>query len=362
MLVLCVGSANAQVFKAVGLVGATPPPEPGPLSGAFTVATIPDTQNYTNSAPTNAYPGQQTQWILDNRVARNIAFVTHLGDVVSLSTQWGVSSRGENISDAMALLDGVIPYNVNQGNHDSDTSDAESDTPAYICPCTNWLALFDESRYTGITGSGIGGQHSGRTSLWHTFTASGITWLIFSLEFEHFYAPNGTYAWAQGVIDANPGLPVIVTTHAYLQWGGRNTTWGTALWDGLIKLNPEIVMVINGHHVEPIAGVTSEFHQVSLNNAGLPVVEILANYQQVENSGVGWLQVIEFDMYANLVNVQTYTPVADEFQLDGMSQFSIPLAMYPRLTECNNGIDDDLDGDTDINDTNCATLGGASEN
>ena len=42
---------------------------------------MPDTQHYSESFP--AIFTSQTQWIVDNKDARNIVFVTHEGDIVN---------------------------------------------------------------------------------------------------------------------------------------------------------------------------------------------------------------------------------------------------------------------------------------
>ena len=66
-----------------------------------------------------SYPAiftSQTNWIVNNRSSRNIAFVTHLGDVVNngdSSTQWANAVTSMNILDASG-----IPYGVTVGNHD----------------------------------------------------------------------------------------------------------------------------------------------------------------------------------------------------------------------------------------------------
>ena len=46
----------------------------------FTIIAMPDTQYYSASFPATYI--SQTQWIVDNRATRNIAFVTQLGDCV----------------------------------------------------------------------------------------------------------------------------------------------------------------------------------------------------------------------------------------------------------------------------------------
>ena len=55
-----------------------------PLPGDdFTVIAMPDTQHYTDVPANEANFAAQTQWIVDNKDALNIAFVTGLGDIVA---------------------------------------------------------------------------------------------------------------------------------------------------------------------------------------------------------------------------------------------------------------------------------------
>ncbi len=55
----------------------------------FTIIALPDTQHYSEAYP--AIFTSQTQWIVDNKDARNIVFVTHEGDIVehnNLASEW----------------------------------------------------------------------------------------------------------------------------------------------------------------------------------------------------------------------------------------------------------------------------------
>jgi len=61
-----------------------PQPYPGP---DFCVAVLPDTQNYAREAAGNGDAAKemwiaQTEWLVTNRVAHNIVYVAHLGDIV----------------------------------------------------------------------------------------------------------------------------------------------------------------------------------------------------------------------------------------------------------------------------------------
>ena len=317
-------------------------------SASFTIVALPDTQNYTETSP---IPAQQTQWIIDNAATRDIAFVTHLGDVVDVGSQ---TLRWANVSNAMSLLDPHVPYSVVQGNHDPDPPSPGS------CPCSIFLSYFGESRYVGF--SWYGGKMPGvdRPSFYQFFDADGVRFLHLGLQLG--YIGTGVIEWARGIIAANPGLPVVVSTHAYLDVGGYGYL-GSTLWTDFIATEPQIFMVLNGHFLEPTNPPgDAEFSQISMNNAGLPVIEMLANYQQRPNGGDGWLRLIEIDRTASEVRFSTYSPSLGAFETDTDSEFSLSFDIEARLPQCNDGIDNDLDGNVDFPaDTECTNYAGASE-
>lgn len=243
----------------------------------------------------------------------------------------------------MAKLDGSLPYSVVPGNHDSDTN---IDTGAD--PFEEFLAVFGAARYSSM--DGFGGQMSAvRPSFYQFFDANGIRFLHLGLEYQ--YENNGVTAWAQGIVAANPGLPILLTTHGYLdtQGRGRNAK-AQGLWDDLIKINPQIFMVLNGHFRDIPATFLAgaEFHQTSINDAGQPVLEMLSNYQDRTFGGDSLFRIIEIDMVANAVNVQTYNPKRNEFEIDADSEFTMSLDLAPRISLCNDGIDNDGDGRVDF--------------
>src|SRR5690242_12038852 len=78
----------------------------------FSIVILPDTQYYSAYYP--AIFTSQTQWILNNRSSRNIAFVIHEGDITNTNT----NAEWQNASTSMGMLDGTVPYIVVPGNHD----------------------------------------------------------------------------------------------------------------------------------------------------------------------------------------------------------------------------------------------------
>jgi len=69
----------------------------------FTIVVLPDTQIYAQSHP-DIFTSQ-TQWIVDNKEALNIVFVTHEGDIVQ---NWNSITEWERANTSMSLLDGVV--------------------------------------------------------------------------------------------------------------------------------------------------------------------------------------------------------------------------------------------------------------
>lgn len=324
----------------------------GSVSAApWSMVMLPDTQHYVDSSSRVDGFIAQTTWIVDNLDARNIAFVTHVGDVVqhgSSTTEW------ERSEEAMDILQGEVPYGVCVGDHDyADEERRSSGTSKY-------LARYGPSRYAGF--SWYGGSSPNGRSHYQRFTAEGREFLNISLEWEadgSVYDASTPLGWARAVLDGNPMTPTIITTHSYVwdkagQEGRTNGieeddadgSSGEMLWSELIANSPQVFMVLGGNFHkasskydpdDPSApSFDGEFHQVSTNLAGLPVYEILANYQDYPNGGDGWLRVIEFiedggagDL--DRIAIETYSPTLDAYQTDSRSQFHFDVDFAARF-------------------------------
>ncbi len=291
----------------------------------FTIVALPDTQNYVTSAANAQLFTQQTQWIVDQINAGNpdnIVFVTHLGDVVSDGDSAAQIARAET---ALAVLDGglpdsVIPWGVLPGNHDyASTGNKTTGTDDYV-------ASFGPARFAGK--SWFGGAEPSGNNTYQYFTGGGQVYLHLALEWQPTAnLTNGPtrdpspVEWAQSVILDHPGVPVIISTHEHIDDDppGRSGA-GEALWNELIRTNDQIIMVLNGHFHSVGGSNDGEYHQVSTNNFGKPVLEVLQDYQDYPNGGNGWLRIITFDTDTDLVEFRTYSPVLDQFQTETVAQ------------------------------------------
>jgi hypothetical protein len=266
----------------------------------FTIIALPDTQHYSESFP--AIYTSQTQWIVDNRAARNIVFVTHEGDIVehnSIDLEW------QRANASMSLLDGVVPYGMGPGNHD--------------LPTTLFNQYFPYTRYQGQPWYG-GHYQNLNDNNYQLFSAGGKDFVIVHMI---YCPPADAVAWADSVFKAYPDRIGIMTTHAYLGLGAVRSTHGCGstqyLWDTLAVPNPNLTFMLSGH-------VHGEARRTDVVD-GRTVFQMLADYQDRASGGEGWLRILRFVPGDNRVYVQTYSPWLNRFETDADSEFSLDFPM-----------------------------------
>ena len=325
----------------------------------FTLVVVPDPQYYAVVQwKTDQYYTTQMNWIVNNATSKNIAYVAGMGDEVQdgnpfttdptthqiTTTYTGniipqnppagmpVVSGATNIntvdpinhnmeeefqraSDAWGILDNAnIPNLPIIGNHDYYHWDQKKDP-------SEWAKYFNyNTRYAGK--SWFGGTAPVNTATtaavksfssldsYSYFNAGGYKMLDIAVQFN---PDAGDIAWAQSIINANKGLPTIVTTHDYQNQDGRDAA-GNNLWNGLVDKagNSQIFMVLSGH-------VNGTRNQVSTDADGKPVMEVLTDYQDYGfgtsqgyktnyANGGGFLRTLSFDLDAKTITAQTFSP------------------------------------------------------
>ena len=182
----------------------------------------PDTQHYSEAFP--PIFTSQTQWIVNNKAARNIVFVTHEGDIVehnSLTTEW------QRANTSMSLLDGVVPYGMGPGNHDQ--------------PTTLYNQYFPYTRYQGLPWYGGHYREPERQQL------PAVLRRRHGLRHRPPRRSARRRPPSPGPIRSSSRIPNrigIMTTHGYLGLGAVSdpcTSCGSTqyLWDGLARAESE---------------------------------------------------------------------------------------------------------------------------
>lgn len=311
--------APVLVAPAAGASGVTVPatlaaavsdPSGGPLSvraairtvapPEFTIIALPDTQHYSEANP--AIFTAQTQWIVDNTASRNIAFVTHEGDIVEHNS---VVSEWQAANTSLSLLDGVVPYGMGPGNHDQ--------------PTTLYNQYFPYTRYQGLPWYG-GHQGSLNDNNYQLFSGGGLDFVMVHLT---FCPPAAAVGWADSVFKAHPDRIGIMTTHGYLGLTAQRSVHSCSdtqyLWDGLAVPNPNLHFMLSGH-------VHGESRRTDIVN-GHPVFQLMADYQDRPSGGQGWLRILRFVPADDKVYVQTYSPWLNQYERDADSEFVLDFPM-----------------------------------
>ncbi|MFI5380140.1 MAG: Ig-like domain-containing protein [Tepidisphaerales bacterium] len=263
------------------------------LAADFSLAAIPDTQ-YLVEVPGAPMLNAQTDWILNNAAAANIRFATQEGDLL----RRGYSDyQAAQAHAAFAKLDATVPYTLDIGNHDYDNQFDDLDRHISSANFTSW---FGDAHYQSIAISGFGGSSLDQRNRYQMFSVDGQQYMVLSLEWE---APDSTIAWAQGVINSHRQIPVILTTHEYLNASGRTSgpldplgNDGNGIFTKLVYPNPQIFLVLSGH--------TGAIRlQTSTNSTGSTVIETVGDDQ-----GKGYMQLFTFSPNNNTIKITTYSP------------------------------------------------------
>lgn len=311
------GNVTATFFGRVA-----PKPFPGP---DFCIAVLPDTQNYAREAAGNGDAVKemwfsQTEWLVTNRVAHNIVYVAHLGDIVQNGdikngnpnlTEWRNATnamyRLEN--PARTLLRHGIPYGLAAGNHDQEPIGEEDGATAF------YNQYFGVSHFAGRPY--FGGNHGANNdSHFDLFSAGGLDFIVFYFEFGRY--GSAILNWANAVLATNQHRHAIAVTH----YAGGDTTpcnlspAGSAIYQAL-RVNPKFFLLLGGH-------VFDRNGEGSRSNTyeGRTIRTFISNYQGRMNGGNGFMRLMYFSPSNNVVNIKTYSPWLNQFETDANSQMS----------------------------------------
>lgn len=344
--------------------------EPDAAAEQWTVVALPDTQYFTINDRWDQFAIDQADWIAENAEAENVVFVTHEGDVVNEADE---PAQWETMDEVLSTLDGVVPYSTLPGNHDYAEEGVRRSGLA------EYATYFGASRFDGYDWFGGTGPGDEEANSYQLFSAGGYDFLHIALEWE---PRDVTLQWAQRVLNRHPERPTLLTTHSYLtdgdaernprgdddeeaeggepnpgrtryvQEANEDGNGGEAVWRRLVEPNAQVFAVLCGHYHEN----DGEYHQTSENRDGLPVYELLANYQGREGTGFGRLRLLTFlpgggEDAPDRIQVHTYSPHLEEYEVNDDSHISFDLDFEDRFSaSLPSRSPGDVDGDGDVDD------------
>lgn len=331
-----------------GYVETTPqaPFAPSP-DAAWSIAVIPDSQNYVKSSIHAPKFTQMTEWIRDSREAFKIQLVMQEGDLVNNNRTNNPSSGDQtstqqwiNAKASMSVLDGELPYIIAAGNHDYGTTDSQDRQTYY----NDYIKATDNPLIDPAQGGmlkGVMAPGELQNAYFDFEAPDGRKMLVINLEWEP--RPD-TVAWAN-TIAALPEYAdhtAILLTHAYIEGKNVRSTnsrvpedaSGSELWTGLVRGNTNFEMTFNGHYGGDGSGTLSSAV------TGHVVHQMFFNTQFETQGGNGWIRIVEFLEDGETVRVRTYSPLLGIERTDPQWSFEFKISALP-----NSAIAGDYNGD-----------------
>lgn len=322
------GLVGASFVLVAGLVAIVILPKPQ----KFTLIVLPDTQHYSEYY--THFFEDQVRWIVDQVEVRNIVFVAHAGDIVE---HYDSLREWEVADSALSELEDMVPFSVLPGNHDMSS---DRDTSIYN-------RYFPPERFQGKSWYGGSYPLDSNDNSYQLFSAGGFDFppirfgqdkfLVLNLEF----CPTlDVLEWAEEVLKLHGQRRAILVTHGYLNYeaerhahepsGGCSDESGNTdyIFEQLVYPYANVFLVLSGHGFQLEYG-QGEARRMDLNAAGIPVHQLLANYQRRSKGGEGWLRIIDFNPEFGQVTVQTYSPSLGEYEQDEDSDFSFDYPAKP---------------------------------
>ncbi len=279
----------------------------------FTLAVLPDTQKYSRYSPERYF--SQTRWIAENYTEekQNIKFTLHLGDIVD---EVGEQEQWDVARVAMGYLEAnpETPYSISAGNHDVWNTGYDNTRDNATEP---YLQNFSVERQMANFSTLKGYDDHGGWNTYHIFEVDGQEFLVLAFDWRPTYwnpawgATNESMAlvWANKVLSEHPDLPVIITTHQFLNIADDGETAiftdnGWRIYNYLIRNNDQVFLVVGGHH-------HGEAIMEANNSYGHKVVMVVVDYQSGYWGGDGMMQLISFNQQNNSLDFRSYSPYVD---------------------------------------------------
>jgi hypothetical protein len=294
----------------------------------FSIVGLPDTQYYSQSFP--QVFDAQTEWIVDNRDARNIEFVSHFGDIVQSGSNSNVVEWNRADASLSLLEDPVttglpdgIAYGLAPGNHDqspigSPRSGSNEGATTNLYTQHFGLHRFDGRVYYGGRydfGDPIAYPDNNDNN-YQLFSAGGMDFIALHLEYDAVDSPRrqAVLDWADSVLMLHADRRALITSHFVVTWFAAFSDHGAAMYEQF-KDNPNVFLMMGGHQ----NGANRRLDTFN----GHSIHSYLADYQNEPSGGDGWLRIMTFDPDDDEIRIETYSPWLDSFRTGAQNQFSL---------------------------------------
>lgn len=282
---------SAGTPKSIGPTAGSPPSDgvSDATDDEFSIAVVPDTQRETWTDADNRFR-DRSDWLIKNSGRLNLRFMTHVGDVVD----WGNISPEQFVraKQALAPLAGKVPYSLTIGNHDTaavcqgGSACPGADARITVRDTRAFNHAFQSTDFANLKGEFEPGKIDNTYSV---FNAGGQKWLLLNLE---LWPRESVIKWARKIVGTHTAYNVVVSTHSYLEGdgtvstnrGGYGATSPEYLYNNLIKVYPNIRIVLSGH-------VGTSATRIDIGDNGNKIASFLQCYHSETTNPVRILKI-----------------------------------------------------------------------
>lgn len=279
-------------------------------------------------------------WVVANAEDRKIGYSTNTGDIIQnwmnanadpvrADKEFAAARRIHDLLNDAGIPNGVLP-----GNHDNFWGRDNTRYNEFFGP-----EVFADKEWYGAP------WREGDNSAHYDFvTEAGVDYLMVSLPYRPTQAQRD---WAREIAATYPRHNVVLLTHSYLDTAGnienldnRVTARGDRVWADVVAPSDNVFLVLGGHYHgvatkygDPVTGEQSDAIEIAadtvavrnVGETGRTVVQMLADYQgyrstqpaprsDVLDRDSGFQRLLQFDVDAELMGVNAYSPHLDSFE------------------------------------------------
>ncbi|KIL74632.1 LamG-like jellyroll fold domain-containing protein [Bacillus badius] len=297
--------------------------EPDFAKGDYSIAVIPDTQNFVQHFP-NEFKNYMN-WFKGNADDLNLKLVMQVGDLVNNP---GSIKEWQTVQEGMSYLDGVVPYVFVPGNHDYNNQ--------YNRTTTYYNQYFPYEKYSKASTFGGAFVEGKMENTYSYFDINGVEYMVINLE----YGPRDeVLEWANQLAEENADKKIIINTHSYLYHNGEHQTLahmddpgsyisdannGDQIWDKFVRKHENIILVTAGH-----IGSEDLVVREDIGDHGNSIKQVLVDAQFMQPYDLGMVMLMTFKEGSNDVEVNWYSIKKDKF-LRADNQFTTKLNIYDK--------------------------------
>lgn len=278
----------------------------------FSFVWMSDTQYY--SSRYYQYFRDNVAWIRDNQQNQKIKYVIHTGDIVNdknNAQQWAEADMNMKVLD-----EAKIPYGVLAGNHDVNHAGMSY---------RQFGKRFGLNRFKGQPA--FGRSYKNNRGHYDLISAGDYDFVIIYMGWGLGHAE---IKWMNKVAKRYPNRKAILALHEYLTESGERAPIGDIVFKRVVLPNKNVIATLSGH----FHGTKLKKDPIDDNGDGIvdrTVYQMLADYQNAQDGGLGFMRLMQFDTQKNKLYIKTYSPTLGKYNyydpkaFPGKDEFSLDL-------------------------------------